>query len=190
MQTLLVFTLILPSPPTQLTLTSSSKHPRRPSPQYMLPATFSSLPQFLLNGNERLMEISSVLYFYDHHTPNLIYSNITIQTIDSGISYTGSIGWRITDPSIQSKPKTESDPSLDGWQSQFSLSEDWGYHTFIHSFTHLFSLMEASSVLYFWDHHTHAPIQIVSKSTEALGTWASPTWSIEHVRCLCICIHA
>jgi len=63
-----------------------------PSPQYMLPATFSSLPQSLLNGNERLMETSSVLYFCDHHAPILIYSNIIIQTIDLGISYTGSIG--------------------------------------------------------------------------------------------------
>jgi len=45
-----------------------------------------------------------------------------IGTIDSGISYTGSIGWRITDQSI--RWNTESNPSLDGWQSQLSLSED------------------------------------------------------------------
>jgi len=185
MQTLLAILLVLPSTPTQLTLTSSCKHPKRPPRQYMLPANFSFLPQFLLNGNERLMEISSVLYFYDHHTPNLIHSNITIRTIDSGISYTGSIGWRITDPSVQSKTKNWVRP-FSGWmKSQFSLSEDWGYHTFIHSF----SSMEASSVLYFWDHHTHAPIQIVAKPTEALDTWVSPTWSVEHVRPLCICIY-
>jgi len=34
-----------------------------------------------------------------------------IWTTDSGISYTGSIGWRITDPSIRTNTK----PSLDGW---------------------------------------------------------------------------
>jgi len=48
-----------------------------------------------------------------------------IWTIDSGVSYTGSIGWGITDPSIRSN--TESNPSLEGWQSQLSLSEDMGY---------------------------------------------------------------
>jgi len=30
-----------------------------------------------------------------------------IYTIDSGISYTGSIGWRITDPSIRSNTGNE-----------------------------------------------------------------------------------
>jgi len=47
-----------------------------------------------------------------------------IWTIDSGISYTGSIGWRITDQSIRSNTRVNT--SLDGWQSQLSLSEDRG----------------------------------------------------------------
>ena len=59
------FTSHTPSPPTQLTLTSSSPHPRRPSPHHL--PTFPS-PLFL-NTNERLMEASSILYFWDHHTP-------------------------------------------------------------------------------------------------------------------------
>ena len=63
--------------------------------------------------------------------PHKYFPLYSIWTIDSGISYTGSIGWRITDPSIRSN--TESNPSLDWWQSQLSLSEDWGNHRSRHS---------------------------------------------------------
>ena len=56
-----------------------------------------------------------------------------IWTIDSGISYTGSIGWRITDPSILSNPESTQPSSLDGWQSQLSLSKDRGNHRSRHS---------------------------------------------------------
>jgi len=40
-----------------------------------------------------------------------------MSTIDSGISYTHSIGWRITDPSIHSN--TES--TLPGWMTKPAL---------------------------------------------------------------------
>ena len=39
-------------------------------------------------------------------------------------SYTSSIGWRVADPSIHSN--TQANPSLDGWQSQLSLSQKTG----------------------------------------------------------------
>jgi len=37
-----------------------------------------------------------------HSSRSLSQEGTDIWTIDSGISYTGSIGWRITDPSILS----------------------------------------------------------------------------------------
>jgi len=40
-----------------------------------------------------------------------------MQTIDSGISYTGSIGWRITEPSVQSKTKNQVRP-FSGWKTK------------------------------------------------------------------------
>jgi len=48
-----------------------------------------------------------------------------IWTIDSSISYIGSIGWRITDPGIYSNTKSQA------WMMHI--------HSFIHSFSHLYA---------------------------------------------------
>ena len=82
MQTLLAIPIVLLSPPTQLTLNSSSPHPRR---QWLF-TNFLFYSLLLLNSNERLMEALSVLYFWDHHTPIQSVAKPT-EALDTALVY-------------------------------------------------------------------------------------------------------
>ena len=113
-----------------------------------LTVIWSSLPLLLVYviffGSRRMPELR-----FASHSHRSLSSQGSIYTIDSGTSYIGSIGWRITDPSIRSNTKSTL-PWMDDKASSPCLSQDWGYpfkkhgqyftYSFFHSDTFIFMI--------------------------------------------------